>query len=79
MAVLPPSLRNLANLLTRSWGEKEQSFLAKIPIGEAIIINQFHRDRSILYMMAMANKVIPLNYRTERNCRLSYFVITCFP
>lgn len=55
-ALLPP-LRELANLLTRSWNEREQNYLVEILFGEAIISAQHHNHKSVLYMMSVADKV----------------------
>lgn len=59
-AALPPPLRDSANLLTRSWGVREQGFLNEMPIGEALVTAQLHGHRSILYMIAVTDKVFSL-------------------
>lgn len=56
-AALPPPLCNSANLLTRSWNDKEKSFLAEMLIGKVVVTAQLHGHRSALYMMAMEDKV----------------------
>lgn len=55
IAALTPPLCDSANLLSRSWNEKEQSFLNEMPLVEAIVIAQLYSHRSIL--MAVADKV----------------------
>ncbi|XP_022878698.1 uncharacterized protein LOC111396511 [Olea europaea var. sylvestris] len=56
-AALSPPLHDSANLLTKSWGEREQGFLNEMPIGEALVTTQLHSHRSILYMTTVADKV----------------------
>lgn len=61
IAAFPQPLKDLATRLTRSWGDNEQGYLAKMPLlGEAIVVTQPHSHRSILYMSAIVDKVINL-------------------
>lgn len=40
-------LRDLAILLTRSWGENEHGFLIKMPLGKAIVTKQLYTHHSV--------------------------------
>lgn len=65
------SLWDLAILLTRSWDEREQGYLPEMPLGEPIVTAQLHSHHSVLYMSAVADKVISSDSLIFRNCYLA--------
>lgn len=53
----PFTIRDSANLLTRSCNERKQRFLEEMSIDEVCITAKLYSDHSVLYMMNVAMKM----------------------
>lgn len=51
------TIKDLANLLTRSWNDREQRFVEEMSVDEVCFTTELHSHHSILYMMSVADKV----------------------